>query len=315
MNNRNKWFLSLVLLFVFVGLIVFSNVSNSIKEEDNRDFSLEIAKDEHVVPYESVYVLIDGEKEHMTNISLLVGNDKYSFKTDLLDIQSVAHFELPNYNDNVVAGMSYYIKEATIKYDDGRIVRYTTSKNDNLYISIDERESYFVVDEINDDVDAWRDFRGVDFKDYIYSNGNIYFKLNGDTRNMVDIELEFVKIDEMKSFKADVEGFGNRLYFDISNIDVEVGEEYYLKDMTIYYTNGGSYNYNADNYANILNNRIFITNVEDKVLKAEAPSTDGNKPNATNNEKRENNVAGGLIVLFLIIVAAFGIFFYIKDED
>ena len=317
MNNTNRWMLVFVLFLIFMGFIAFANdFSNSVKEPSGNDFSLELVKDEHVVPMEKVYVTIGGEKEHIYSVNLMLGNDRASFKVDLMDILDETYFVLPDYSDNVVVGLKYYIKEAMIKYDDGRIVRYTTSKNDRLYLNIDERDSYFVVDEINNDVDAWRDFKGVDFKDYTYSNGNIYFKVNGNISEMVDIVLEFVRIDENKSFKVDVEGFGNRTYFDLSQTDVAVGEEYYLKDMTIFYTDGGSYNYNADNYANILNNRIFITDVIDEGMKnVEEPVTDLNQPNATNNIKRENNVVGGLVVLFLIIIVAFGIFYVIKDED
>ena len=319
MKNSNKWIRVLIIIFIFGGIIVLSNqIANSFKSDNMSDsFSIKIDKDEHVVPFEKVYVVIDGKKDKIVNVSLLVGNDKASFKVDLVDLQTDSpSFELPYYSNNVIAGLKYYIKEAIIKYEDGRVVRYTTSKNDKMYLSISERDSYFVVDEINDDVDAWRDFKGVDFSDYSYVNNNIYFKIYGDTTEMVDIQMNFVRIDEKKNFIADVEGFGNRIFFDISDTNVVAGEEYYLKDMTIYYSNGGSYNYTADNYANILNNRIFITNViEDSLLKASEPETDDNQPNAIKSAKRERNVAGGIVILFLILIGAFGIFFYLKDED
>ena len=326
MKSNKKWILSFILLFIFGGLVVFSNhVSNSLKDSNSlEDFSIEIEKDEHVVPSEKVFVSINGAKENMANVSLMLGNDKTSFKVDLLDLQTeTPYFELPYYSDKVIAGLKYYIKEATIKYEDGRIVRYTTSKNDTLYMNIDERDSYFVVDEISNDINAWRNFKGVDFSDYTYTNGNIYFKIYGDTTEMVDIELEFVRVDEKKNFIADVEGFGNRTFFSLANTDVEVAEEYYLKGMTIYYSNGGSYYYSADNYANIINNRIFISNIiEEGSLNVEEPEagvdetvTDGNQPNATNNITRENNLAGGLVILFLVIVGSLGIFIYLKDED
>ncbi len=320
MNNKNKWILSIFILFVFVGILIVSNrTSNSINTRDLN--SISIVKDEHVVPFEKVYVEIDGEVKNMNNVNLLVGNNNLSFKADIKGLQtSKPYFEVPNYGENVVIGLKYFIKEAMIKYNDGRLVRYTTNTSDNMRLVIDEKKSYFVIDEIKDDVNAWRDFKSIDFSDSVFSNSNIYFSLIGNTKEMVDIELEWVRIDEGNSFRTSVMGLGNRTFIDLSDAPVMAGEEYYLKNMTIYYNNGGSYTYSADNYANIVNNRIFIAKeLEDSFKKveveAEGPTTDGNKPNATNNTNREQYVSGGIIVLFLVVLVAFGIFFYIKDEE
>ena len=314
MKRNNKIIISVGLLLLVCIFFVSNRVSSSIKSDGNNSI-MEIVNDEHVVPFDKVYIKINGNKKEMESVSVTIGNEKTSFKVDLIDLENEPFFELPYYNENIVVGLKYWIKEATVRYKDGKIIRYTTNKDDKYYI--DNSYNYFVVDEFSDDVDAWRGFKGVDFSDYIYSNGNIYFKVNGDTTEMVDIEMNFVSIDEKNSFKADVEGFGNRTYFDISSENVKVGEEYYLKSMTIYYNNGGAYTYNADNYANILNNRIFISEVVDsKELKIEDEQiTDNNKNTAINSKKREKDVAGGFIILFLVIVAAFAVLFYLKDEE
>lgn len=315
MKSNKKWLFGILILLLVGGVILLAdNISSSLKISDsNKDFSIEIVKDEHVVPFEKVYIQITGQHEKFSNISLVIGNDKSKFKVNLLDLGSEPYFELPYYNDNVVVGSQYYIQEATIKYDDGKIVRYTNSQNSAL---LNGDNNYFVVDEISKDADAWRGFKGLDFSNYTYTNGNIYFKINGDISEMVDIELDFVSIDEKKSFKADVEGFGNRIFFDISKEDVKAGEEYYIKSMTIYYNNGGVYSYNADNYANILNNRIFITNViESKKMNITDSEIDKKKNTVIKSKKRENDVFGGFVVLFLIIVAALVAFYFIKVED
>ena len=86
--------------------------------------------------------------------------------------------------------------------------------------------------------------------------------------------------------------------------------------MTIYYNNGGVYSYNADNYANILNNRIFITDViESKKMNITDSEIDKKKNTVIKSKKRENDVFGGFVVLFLIIVAALVAFYFIKVED
>ena len=316
MKKGNRWCASILLFLIFVGIIIVSNnISNSLKVSDSDKYlSMRIATDEHVVPYEKVYVNLDNNVKKMSKVSLVVGNDKFSFKTDLLDLNDKPYFELPYYNDNVVIGLKYYIKEAVINYADGSIIRYTSNRNDSFYLNIDETESYFIVDEVNDNIDAWRGFKGIDFSNYSYSNGNIYFKMYGDTSDMVDVILDFVRTDERKSFKADVEGFGNRLFFNISDEKVEAGEEYYLKSMTIYYNNGGSYYYNADNYANILSNRIIITAMDnDKSFNIEEPSEDRNDDFLST--ERTHDIAGGIVVLFLLIIGAFAIVFFLKDEN
>ena len=88
--------------------------------------------------------------------------------------------------------------------------------------------------------------------------------------------------------------------------------------MKIFYNNGGHYIYNADNYANILNNRIFINSLAvngSKNIEAESIIDENYDKNAINNNKRSESLAGGMIVLFLIFVVAFGVFIFLKDED
>ncbi len=298
------------------------NASNSVKISYTwRSFnSIKIVKDEHVVPYEKVFVLVNGDTNDIDNVDLVLTNNRVSFKVNIKDLkEEKPYFELPYYNNNIIVGSKYFIKEVLINYVDGEKTRITTDVNASSHLLIDEREEYFVVEDDDIvDANAWRDFNSITIKDRINSNGNIYLNINGDTKEMVDIELEWVKKDETSSFLVNVESLDNRPFFNISDIPVKLGEEYYLKEMKIFYNNGGHYIYNADNYANILNNRIFINSLavnDSKNIEAESIVDENYDKNAINNNKRSESLAGGMIVLFLIFVVAFGVFIFLKDED
>ena len=321
MKNTYKCFFCTALVLIVLGVIGYSwRTSQSVKMNYKyRGFnSINILKNEHVVPYDKVFVKIDGDTNEMKSINLLLASNKTSFRIDLKDINAdEPYFELPYYDDNIVAGLKYTISEVVITYKDGEIARFTTVDSEAIHLIIDEKESYFMVDEMDSDANAWRDFKGITFKDHVYSNGVVYLNIYGDTKEMVNIELELVKKDETKNILVNVESLDNRPFINIAQYNVKLGEEYYLKDMTIFYNNGGFYTYNADNYANILNNRIFIeTTIEDGELKVDdVPIVEGGDPNAITSTSRSKDVAGGLITLFLIISAVVGIFLYLRRED
>ncbi len=319
MKSTTKLIISFFALIVFVGIVSnYKDYSYSLQEKNawNNFTSIKVLRDDHVVPGEKVYLEFVGNSSKIDSIQIEMKYRSSFFVVSVEELNtSKPYFYMPSYSKDVVVDGKYTINKVSIEYIDGNTIVYYSNPSKGIYLDTNDITNYIVVGEKVDEANAWRGFGGLKVNAVVNDvNENIHLNLYGDYKDVVNIDLKWVKTDESYYFISSVLSVGNRPFFNLDDAKVVDNEDYYLKEIKVFYNDGGYYVYNADNYASVLNNRLHIGVLNhDRSINVE--ETDVQPVNAIVSKEREKDVAGGLVVLFLIFIALVLVFAVLKNED
>ena len=334
MKNKNiRFIMAFMILIVFVGVsgnMLGNQYAYSLSEEqENIHFrNLSLVSDSHVSPGEKVFIELDADTEYINNIEVELYNKKNNkrFSTKIENINNKPYFILPNYDKNIVKGYSYDLDLIHVTFTNKEYVTYSSSYKSGLYVSLEGKSTGSITLEDSRTDSVWRDFVNV----LIPSNtlarkyDNTYVKLNADTRDIVNIALEFSN-DNNESFVTYLENIDTRPFFRLSDLDGNSGVKYNLSSVLVFYKDGAQVSYstidNKDGNPWIsIGEERSITVVESfenidsyKAIEEGETTTNVTDLEVINNDY--SNAFGGVVILVLLLVVAVGIFVFLKDED
>ncbi len=289
--------LLIVILIIFAIIITIKNNSSFAVSSDFT--SLSMYTDKHVRPTEKVFLKINGNANEIKNMEIYLKNRNDIISAKVYDISSNPYFILPEgeYSD----GNIYKIYQVKAVLSDNN--EHTYKISDGSYIEIDNTLG-----------NAWRDFTGVvltnNQADY---NGNYYINLVADTKEMVSITVNLTGTEDIVSY---IENIDTRPFLNIDKIG-----EYSIKDLTIYYRDGGSFTYdvsdrNAANYLEIDNNKVIVNylDIDEASKNIEENDYESTKDTTEVDTFKSSNYIW-IFFLFVVIIAAALFFYMVNNED
>ena len=335
MKNRNmRLVLGFLVLILFVGLsgnFLGSHFSFSINDSDYvmHFRSINIVPDKHVSPGEKVFVELSANIDKIKNISLEMYSykNKKRFDVELKDLNKKPYFILPEFDKNVVEGYSYTLDLVRVSFSNKTTATFSNSDDSGLYINLNQLKNNSITLEREQVDSAWRDFTDVriPYNTYAKLYDNTYVILHADTRNIVNISLEFTSEDKTTTFITYLDNIDTRPYFNITSDDAIAGAKYNLSGVNVYYKEGDRVFYSTvkdnDNPYMSIGDERTITVVENIIDEGnqksinDAEETTSNLTDVDATTKSYNTTFGGVVVLVLILLVALGIFIFLKDED
>lgn len=333
MKNKNmRFILSFMILIVFVGLSgsrLGNKYAYSLNDDESSIYfrNISLVSDAHVSPNEKVFIELDADTTQIKNIEIeLVDKNNKRFYVPVENINNKPYFVLPNYDKTIIKGNTYYLDLIHVTFINNDYITYSTGYTSGLYVSLEGKSNGSITLEDSRNDSVWRDFVNV----LIPSNtlarryDNTYVVLNADTKDIVNIALEFSD-ENNESFVTYLDNIDSRPFFRLGELDGEIGSTYNLSSVQVFYKDGAQVTYSTtDRHSDMpylsIGDKRTITIVESFIEDGSYNAIeDGESTTSVTDLEVINsdysNAFGGVVILIVLLLVAVGIFVFLKDED